>query len=214
MARHAAAAGLLVWAVLLMVVVLGAGSYSPTHERRLQNLFSALFPKGPLPLPVRIYCKQNTTLNAAIRDNTVVLTKANSSDPTQMWFQLYSSSSFVQPIGLRPFSLVNAATSQVVVIPPFSGEFPSCLAEPNNNQLQLTENFDLNKAREELWTRGAPRADGFYQVIVTKDPSMTLNGLLGNVRDGTVIGIYPSTTQAENTLWKLTSASPFPFSFP
>lgn len=83
------------------------------------------------------------------------------------------------------------------------------MAGRNTPQVGLSTPFDTAKAREELWTPEKPtRADGFYQLFVTKDSRFTLNGLLGGVRDGTEVGIYWASPNFENALWKVTSSWP------
>nr|TKW27932.1 hypothetical protein SEVIR_3G290175v2 [Setaria viridis] len=66
--------------------------------------------------------------------------------------------------------------------------------------------------KAQLWVPDTPDADGFYQIKVSADESkQALNGLGGNVHDGTVVGIYPGNPVSANTLWNLTSIWPFPF---
>nr|CAB3484826.1 unnamed protein product [Digitaria exilis] len=54
-----------------------------------------------------------------------------------------------------------------------------------------------------LWTLGAKDlGGGFREVKVLRDTTQTLNGLWGQVRDGTVVGVHPSRPDAPNAVWK------------
>ncbi|KAL6654109.1 hypothetical protein ACP70R_007574 [Stipagrostis hirtigluma subsp. patula] len=55
-----------------------------------------------------------------------------------------------------------------------------------------------------LWTEGKEDlGGGFRQVRALKDINHTLDGLLGNVKDGTIVGIFPSgPAQGDNAIWK------------
>nr|TKW27933.1 hypothetical protein SEVIR_3G290250v2 [Setaria viridis] len=66
MARFAAAT-VLVCAALLLCVEQSAGRLASADP------LSTLFPANSLPPPVRIYCKQNTALNVAVRDDGKVV---------------------------------------------------------------------------------------------------------------------------------------------
>ncbi|KAL6883728.1 hypothetical protein ACP4OV_011142 [Aristida adscensionis] len=206
MARLTAAAAGLVCAALLRLVVLGsagaaAGGGGVLPDELLP--YASFFPDG-LPPPVRIYCRQNIEknyLNVAIRDNKVVLVKANQWDKTQLWIPLPFFGA------VKPFSLMNAKTYQVIVIP------------KGGSKLQLSERFDLVSATKELWLPAAPRSDhpedlGFYQVKVYADQGKALNGLWGNAHEGTEVGFYSANPVTQNTLWLVSSAWPLPLHFP
>ncbi|PVH37010.1 hypothetical protein PAHAL_6G218700 [Panicum hallii] len=188
MARLTAAAGL-AWATLLVCVALGAGQAQP------QANLAAWFPSGSLPPPVRIYSRQNDALNVAVRRGNVVFARADCSDDSQKWYPLYTSGSFS---GRQPFSLVNAKTFQVMTIPSGSGQ-----------KVGLSGPTDATRAaREELWTPEKPtRADGFFQLFVTNNPALTLNGLRG-VRSGSEVGIFSASPNSLNAIWKITSYPP------
>jgi hypothetical protein len=58
-----------------------------------------------------------------------------------------------------------------------------------------------------LWTLGAADlGGGFCEVRVLRDVTQTLNGLWGNVKDGTVVGVHPSRPAAPNAVWKFAPA--------
>lgn len=101
--------------------------------------------------------------------------------------------------GLK-FWLVNFATKQAIVTPTADG----------SREVKMAPFNPRDKAQ--LWVPDTPDADGFYQIKVSADESkQALNGLGGNVHDGTVVGIYPGNPVSANTLWNLTSIWPFPF---
>jgi hypothetical protein len=56
-----------------------------------------------------------------------------------------------------------------------------------------------------LWTQDTPLfCDGFYKIrSCYKDGRLVLDGLRGNVHDGTVVGAYPAHHSADNVLWKM-----------
>ena len=54
-----------------------------------------------------------------------------------------------------------------------------------------------------LWTQETPLADGFYKIRSYKVPRLLLDGLYGNVREGTVVGAYPAGHDDDNILWKI-----------
>ncbi|KAL6877195.1 hypothetical protein ACP4OV_012866 [Aristida adscensionis] len=182
----------LVWAAILMLIMPAAG-----ESLTMAQMAMTWFPRRSQPGLVRIYCKQNTALNVAIRDNSVVLATANSSDTSQLWYPVIGPLLPVESPGLKNFSLVNVQTYQTMVIPTGSGQ-----------QVTLTDKFENSKIINQLWTPGTQRDDGFYEIKVAGDPSMTLNGLYGSVHDGTPVGIFPSTPDAQNTLWSLISIFP------
>uniref|UniRef100_A0A453SPJ1 Ricin B lectin domain-containing protein n=4 Tax=Aegilops tauschii subsp. strangulata TaxID=200361 RepID=A0A453SPJ1_AEGTS len=210
----AAAAGL-VWATLLMCVALGAAQTELTSFQRL--LLANFFPQGSVPSPVRIYCRQDAALNVAIVGGKVVLANAKCSDWSQKWYVVYTDSTlFNGKFELKPFSLVNAQTLQVitVTIPSGSSQKVELYSPPSSPwELQRLQNW-LQNAREELWTPEQPkspeptRTEGFYRLFATKNNEKTafhLNGLGGGVKVGTEVGIYSGASNTENALWQLTS---------
>lgn len=204
----AAAAAGLVWATLLMCVALGAGQLLQPTTIIQRQLLTALFPKGSLPPPVRIYCRQDAALNVAVRGGNVVLANADCSDMSQKWLPVYIDTSlFNGQIELKPFFLMNAQTFQVITIPSWSGNGQKVgLSSPPTNPLEVPT--WLQAASKELWTPERPtRDDGFYQLFVTKNTAFTLNGLWGNVHDGTEVGIHFASANSDNAIWKLTTSS-------
>ncbi|RCV31291.1 hypothetical protein SETIT_6G165000v2 [Setaria italica] len=161
MARLATAAAGLAWAaILLMCAALVAGQGADVESS---------FPKGSLPPPVRIYCRQDPALNVAVRGGN-------------KWHMLPTSPSAAAGPGPMPFSLMNARTGQVITIP--SG----------SKQVGLSSRSDAARAGglQELWMAEKPtRADGFYRLFVNKDKRFTLNGLQrqGRVHDGSLVRI-------------------------
>ena len=81
----AAAAGLLACAVLLLACS-PAKSAAILFDFPFIAIFPAIFPLGYVqPPPVRIYSRQNTGLNMAVRDGKVVLVTATSGDAKQVY---------------------------------------------------------------------------------------------------------------------------------
>jgi hypothetical protein len=60
-----------------------------------------------------------------------------------------------------------------------------------------------------LWTEGEELAGGFREVRVLKDITTTLNGLGGNVKDGTHVGVFPTAATYANAIWKIVDISDF-----
>ncbi|KAM3192994.1 hypothetical protein ACQJBY_069893 [Aegilops geniculata] len=209
----AVAAGL-VWATLLMCVALGAGQLQDTSIR--DTCLAKLFPKGSLPSPVRIYCRKDAALNVAIVGGNVVLANAKCNDLLQKWFVVYTDSSlFNGKLELKPFSLVNAQTFEVitVTIPSVGSSQKVGLYSPPSNPLEWQKLQDWQqKVRDEQWTPKQPtsqstRTEGFYRLFVTKNTGFHLNGL-GGVTLGTDVGIYSGPSDTENAIWELTSDAP------
>ena len=183
MARLTAAAGLAL-AILLMCVALGAA------QSRGDQL-AALFPKGSVPPPVKIYCKQNPGLNIAVRDGKVVLAPHDCNDPSQKWILTQSPASSSRPL---PFSLLNAEAFQVIMIPSRSGD-KLTLSSPTNSGTAILQ---------QLWRPGKKSTTNeYYQLFVDKRTTLSLNAL-GGARDGAELGV--STAQQNpwnNALWRI-----------
>jgi len=113
----------------------------------------------------------------------------------QKWYPLYTSGSFS---GRQPFALLNAKTFQVMTIPSGRGQ-----------RVGLSDPTDAARAaREELWTPEKPtRADGFFQLFVTKNPALTLNGFRG-VHSGSAVGVSSASPNSLNAIWEITSYPP------
>lgn len=81
----AAAAGLLACAVLLLFAGQSAAILFDFPSFPFIAIFPGIFPLGYVqPPPVRIYSRQNTGLNMAVRDGKVVLVTATSGDAKQV----------------------------------------------------------------------------------------------------------------------------------
>ncbi|KAK3136554.1 hypothetical protein QOZ80_5BG0438350 [Eleusine coracana subsp. coracana] len=149
---------------------------------------------------VQIFCKGNDKLNVAIRDGKLVLAPANDDDKTQLWYKDYRfTGNVTDDEARRPFTLSNVKTGQVNV--------NKHIQRPDLNyvSLQLAPYHGgeiMNVSM--LWTEGQDLGDEFCEVRTVRDIKWTLNGIFGNVKDGTEVGIYPSTPQAINSIWKMT----------
>lgn len=53
-----------------------------------------------------------------------------------------------------------------------------------------------------LWSLGMKLSGGFAEVRTLKDLSRTINGINGNVKEGTLIGMYNSAPSGPNAIWK------------
>ncbi|XP_044961891.1 ricin B-like lectin R40C1 [Hordeum vulgare subsp. vulgare] len=141
--------------------------------------------------PLRIFCR-NSTLNAAVRGHKVKLVLANPSDKSQHWIRDYSAvGHLTDDNGSRAFALVNITTGQAMVNVAGAGEVRLA---PYSSHVAV----ELSK----LWTMGEKGRDGFAEVKVLQDVDYTLNGINGNVKEGTVVGTYTSE-QTDNALWKI-----------
>ncbi|PAN38647.1 hypothetical protein PAHAL_7G186800 [Panicum hallii] len=153
-----------------------------------------------MPQHIRIFCREDINLSVAVRGSTVVLARTNPADESQHWVQEFSGSGMVtDDEGQRAFALVNKATGLALV--------NKNLITPSDNvvHVQLAPYFgDVRVDLSMLWTLGAADlGGGFREVRVLRDTTQTLNGLGGNVRDGTVVGIFPSHQQSPNAVWNL-----------
>ncbi|KAL6839752.1 hypothetical protein ACP4OV_030440 [Aristida adscensionis] len=176
------------WFLVLAVAVPSPGSAGSPLD--------AVFQEQGCP-KVRVYCKKNPNFSVAVRGDAVVLAPANCSDESQLWYQDSSSTGKLAADDgcRRPFSLVNVATGKAMVSPT-DGSRPVKLAPYDYEQCVPLST---------LWTQGAAREDGYYQVRVLRDDRQALNGLSGVIRDGTVVGIYPSQPVSDNAIWKITT---------
>ncbi|CAN6270855.1 unnamed protein product [Urochloa humidicola] len=138
------------------------------------------------PTPMRIVCKQNTNLNMAVRGDKVILVNADSNDESQHWFQDYNAVGKVtDDTGRMAFALVNRTTGQAMV-------------NKNNAVTLLPYSGHVAVPISMLWSQGEKLQDGFTEVRSLKNINQTLNGLYGNVKHGTVIGLYSSSPD-----WKI-----------
>uniref|UniRef100_A0A0D9XXJ8 Uncharacterized protein n=1 Tax=Leersia perrieri TaxID=77586 RepID=A0A0D9XXJ8_9ORYZ len=139
--------------------------------------------------PMRIYCRADTNLNMAARGNRVLLVPANLNDESQQWIQDYDCVGRVtDDQGRRAFALVNVGTQQAV--------FPS-----RHGELEMAPFGDCVKITM-LWSLGVQLADGYNEVRVLRDISVSLNGFGRYIREGTVVGIHGSEAHKDNAVWK------------
>ncbi|CAL4899418.1 unnamed protein product [Urochloa decumbens] len=149
---------------------------------------------------VWIFCKGDTNLNVAIRDNKIVLVRADPNDETQQWIKDYGAGRNVlsDDEDQMAFVLVNKATENVMV----NKDAPRA---DGNIEVQLGI-YGLGPVRVSMfWTEEIKdHGDGYRRIRALRDISMTLDGLFGNVKEGTVVGIYRSNEPVGvNGLWKM-----------
>ncbi|CAN6228496.1 unnamed protein product [Urochloa humidicola] len=146
--------------------------------------------------PLRIFCREDINLNVAVRGTTVVLARA---DPDDVLQDFSASGIVTDDEGQRAFTLVNKATGQALV--------NKNIISPSDKQVHVQLAPYLSDVRVDLsmlWTLGGKDlGGGFREVRVLRDTTQTLNGLWGNVKDGTVVGVHPSRPDAPNAVWKL-----------
>ncbi|KAG0516584.1 hypothetical protein BDA96_09G015800 [Sorghum bicolor] len=179
----AAASGLL--AACAVLLLFAGQSAAATFDFPFIAIFPSIFPTGSQSPPtVRIYSKQNTGLNMAVRDGKVVLVTATDGDAKQLWWKILAPTW----VGYG-YWLVNVATRQAMAPPAYG------------MQVQLVDFNPLINGKQSLWVPTAPLDGGvFYQIKAYKQYSKSLNGLGGYAYDGTVIGIYTDTPASPNTL--------------
>ncbi|KAJ1261837.1 hypothetical protein BS78_09G061000 [Paspalum vaginatum] len=145
------------------------------------------------PIPMRIFCKGNTTLSMAVRGDKVVLVTADSNDKSQHWFQYYDAvGKLTDDTGRRAFALVNRTTGQAMVN---VGNDVKVKLLPYNGHVAVPVSM--------LWSQGVQLDGGFTEVRTLKDIYMTLNGFGGNVKQGTVIGVYDSEPHLPHAVWRI-----------
>ncbi|CAN6242424.1 unnamed protein product [Urochloa humidicola] len=149
-------------------------------------------PKEAALIPMRIFCKGNTALNMAVRGDDVILVNANSNDKSQHWFQDYNAVGKVtDDTGRRAFALVNRATGHAMV-------------NVDNNAVKLLPyRGHVAVPISMLWSQGVQLEGGFTEVRTLRNIYLTLDGIYGNVKQGTVIGIYDASPDAVNGVWKI-----------
>ncbi|CAL4906732.1 unnamed protein product [Urochloa decumbens] len=149
---------------------------------------------------VWIFCKGDTNLNVAIRDNKVILVRADPNDETQQWLKHDGTAGRVlsDDEDQMAFVLQNKATGHVMV----NKDAPRA---DGNIEVQLGI-YGLGPVRVSMfWTEEIKdHGDGYRRIRALRDISMTLDGLFGNVKEGTVVGIYRSNEPVGvNGLWKM-----------
>lgn len=150
----------------------------------------------------------------------------------QQWIQDFSCAGNVtDDEGQRAFALVNKATGQALVNKSIYQSdgivhvrqlaatmgFSSLYGQSKLTvlikkmacpwlQVQLAPYFgDVRVDLSMLWTLSAKDlGGGFLEVRVLRDITQTLNALWGNVKEGTVLGIDPSSPGQSNAVWKFT----------
>ncbi|CAL4899419.1 unnamed protein product [Urochloa decumbens] len=145
---------------------------------------------------VWIFCKGDTNLNVAIRDNKIVLVRADPNDETQDYGA--GRNVLSDDEDQMAFVLVNKATENVMV----NKDAPRA---DGNIEVQLGI-YGLGPVRVSMfWTEEIKdHGDGYRRIRALRDISMTLDGLFGNVKEGTVVGIYRSNEPVGvNGLWKM-----------
>lgn len=145
----------------------------------------------------RIYCKAGgDRYVVAIRDDKVVMTHSDSSDPTQHWIKDESFSTKVKDEeGYPSFSLVNKSNGQVLkhsvaghpvqLIPYQPGVFDGSI----------------------LWTESKNLGGGYRTIRMVSNVRLCLDAFHGDkehggVRDGTTLAIY-ECWKGDNQQWKI-----------
>ncbi|KQJ86426.1 ricin B-like lectin R40C1 isoform X2 [Brachypodium distachyon] len=143
--------------------------------------------------PMKIFCKMNMSLNAAVRGDKVMLVTADSSDKSQDYS---ATGNLTDDDGRRAFALVNRTTGQAMVN--INGEGPVQLA-PYSGHVAV----ELNK----LWSLGEERDDGFSNVRSLQNTFFTLNAMGGYpVKSGALLGTY-RPQEYDHTYWKIVSVN-------
>ncbi|CAL5093628.1 unnamed protein product [Urochloa decumbens] len=145
---------------------------------------------------VWIFCKGDTNLNVTIRDNRIVLVRADPNVEMQQWIKDYGVGRNVlsDDEDQMAFVLVNKATGHVMV---------NKDAHVRTVQLGV---YGLGPVRVSMfWTEEIKdHGDSYRRIRALRDITMTLDGLFGNVMEGTVVGIYRSNEPVGvNGLWKM-----------
>uniref|UniRef100_A0A0D9XXJ3 Uncharacterized protein n=1 Tax=Leersia perrieri TaxID=77586 RepID=A0A0D9XXJ3_9ORYZ len=142
--------------------------------------------------PMRIYCREDTNLNMAVRGNRVLLVRANLDDESQHWFlECDNVGRLTDEEGWPAFALVNRTTGHALVYWPNTMSYEAEVGlAPYSGHVAVEVSM--------LWSLGRPLDGGFSEIRILKNVEYTLNGLNGNVQEGTIVGIYWSQTNAAN----------------
>lgn len=145
--------------------------------------------------PMRLFCKEDTGLNAAVRGDKVVLIPADPSDKSQHWYQEYGNvGKLADEEGSKAFALVNRTTGQAAM---WKGK------DPGEGELQLAlYNGDVAVEVPMLWSLGKQLDGGFRDVRALKDIRYTLNAIDGPPIKGRAVGTYPREDLA-HAIWKI-----------
>uniref|UniRef100_A0A0D9XXJ7 Uncharacterized protein n=1 Tax=Leersia perrieri TaxID=77586 RepID=A0A0D9XXJ7_9ORYZ len=142
---------------------------------------------------IRMLKNINYTLNGFggdVLEGTVIgIYNSEPNSPNAQWIQDYDCVGRVtDDQGRRAFALVNVGTQQAV--------FPS-----RHGELEMAPFGDCVKITM-LWSLGVQLADGYNEVRVLRDISVSLNGFGRYIREGTVVGIHGSEAHKDNAVWK------------
>ncbi|KAL6841033.1 hypothetical protein ACP4OV_029002 [Aristida adscensionis] len=142
---------------------------------------------------MRIFCKMDSSLSVAIRNGVVVLAPNDPKDPTQHWVKdCYPVRRLTDEQGQKAFVLMNKAKLQALAVKPSPTSQVSLVGYNGDGTVDLTM----------VWTEGADVDDGFREVKWIRDTSKTLNAL-NAVKDGTLVGFWPSSPHSANAIWKM-----------
>ncbi|KAK8271658.1 hypothetical protein V6Z12_D11G277000 [Gossypium hirsutum] len=174
----------------------GPYSSSDTHHSSHFDSASSLSKKPA----VKIFCKSDPNLNLSVRDNKVVLAKANPSDEHQLWYKDDKFGSNVKDEEGSPgFALVNKATG--LALKHASGA----------TQLVQLERFKANEFDKSLiWSEGKViDNEGYRAIRMANDIHLNMDAYLGDrpqVQDGNEIGLW-EWNSGNNQIWKISPHS-------
>ncbi|MBA0845228.1 hypothetical protein Goarm_023437, partial [Gossypium armourianum] len=172
--------------------------YSPSITHHSSYPGSASNPS--MKPTVKIFCKSDPNLNLSVRDNKVVLAKANPSDEHQLWYKDDKFGSNVKDEeGFPGFALVNKATG--LALKHASGA----------TQLVQLERFKANEFDKSLiWSEGKViDNEGYRAIRMANDIHLNMDAYLGDrpqVQDGNEIGLW-EWNSGNNQIWKISPHS-------
>lgn len=150
---------------------------------------------------MRIFCRENTSLNLACRGHKAVLVTADSSDRSQHWIKDSSAvGNLTDNQGARAFALVNVTTGQALVNPN-SDEFLKLAPYSGHVSVEL----------QLLWSLGEELDDGFREIRALQENvsfvspyHLTFNVFGGSpIKEGAAVGTYPSSPGYGHAIWKI-----------
>ncbi|TYJ11264.1 hypothetical protein E1A91_A11G264200v1 [Gossypium mustelinum] len=153
-----------------------------------------------MELTVKIFCKSDPNLNLSVRDNKVVLAKANPSDEHQLWYKDDKFGSNVKDEeGFPSFALVNKATG--LALKHASGATQLVQLEPFRP-------FEFDKSL--MWSEGKViDNEGYRAIRMANDIHLNMDAYLGDrpqVQDGNEIGLW-EWNSGNNQIWKISPHS-------
>ncbi|XP_066338947.1 ricin B-like lectin R40C1 [Miscanthus floridulus] len=163
------------------------GGQFPSPLLELYNFLSTL-------LPMRIISKGNTSLSITADDKgKVFLAPTNCRDAGQLWVQHSSPT-----VGNNSrFSLVNVNLGTKDPLRAMQ------ISDDGSYPVKLAPYSPLSVPSSMLWTQDAQVfGDGFHKIRSCKKSDLVLDGLNGNVHNGTVVGAYPASHDGDHVLWK------------